>query len=193
MAVSLYRSRALSASELMVFPGFTHMFPSSRLLLFKINTWLSVKVWSRNTLAKYSTWWKCQNPTRYSPKFVSLSPENNSSRNVRIRFYFNKENPWDKVKKSTTQNSAKKSAKGNRLTSSQRGLTSTCVIFPNRVQCFSYKTPGYALKFFFSQFREVGKISFCKPNLERLFLEKSLEVNEYYAGYYTATLHLIFI
>jgi hypothetical protein len=128
-----------------------------------------------------------------SLKFVSWRPENNSFLEIRKRFYFNEENPWDKVKKSTKQNSAKKSAKGNRLTSSQRGLTSTCVIFPNRVQCFSYKTPGYALKFFLSQFREVGKISFCKPNLERLFLEKSLEVNEYHAGYYTATLHLIFI
>ncbi len=61
--------------------------------------------------------WNWQN----SPKFVSLRPENNSFLNVRKRFYFNKENPWDTVKKSTKQNSAKKSAKGNRRTSSQRG------------------------------------------------------------------------
>jgi hypothetical protein len=36
-----------------------------------------------------------------SPKFVSLRPENNSFLNIRIRFYYNKENPLDKVKKST--------------------------------------------------------------------------------------------
>ncbi len=60
--------------------------------------------------------------SRFRPKFVSLRPENNLLWTYVLDFTLTKENPLDKVKKSTKKNSGKKTAKKDRLTSSQRGL-----------------------------------------------------------------------